>query len=230
MSSHGGAIRPKVARNESEQCDIARCERRRHGLTRLCSMHRDRRRSFGHPEARMILPRDYMQERRDVAALFKANPEHPALLAAAAFIQQWLDASAGGDQQQPGFRHLARLHRRGITPMTILAECSAVWLHVDRYQKPDDMRLDFALAVAMLRLAPRDFVKGYQYPSGERRYYRDAGHTDRAAIGDHLRSGLARLFVRIVVACREREERAQQQHAAESAAFVIPTIRKRKQK
>lgn len=225
MPSHGGSIRPKLARNESEQCDIQRCERRRHGLTRLCAMHRSRRRRFGHAEARMILPRDYMQERREVAALFKANPEHAGLLSALAFIREWLDASAQGDKQQPGFAHVARLDRRGVTPMIILLEVSAVWLHVDRYQKPDDVRLDFSLALAMLRLAPRDFVRGYQYPSGERRYYRDAGHGDRAAIGDYLRSSLAPLFVRVVVACREREARAQQQHAAEQAAFVIPSTK-----
>jgi hypothetical protein len=213
--------------NEGHQCDVPNCARRREGVSRQCTTHRKRWRRLGHPEARRLYPKDYAQERRDVAALFKANPEHAGLLSALAFLREWLDASARGDTTQPGYTHLARLHRRAVTPMAILSEVSAVWWHVARYQKPDDDRLTFAMVCSMLSLAPRDYVKSYHFASGERRVYRDAGRVDRAAMGEHLRERLAPLFVRVVQACEERERNAREREAAEAAGFaVIPTKRR----
>jgi len=207
---------------------VPNCTRQREGVSRQCTTHRKRWRRLGHPEARRLYPKDYAQERRDVAALFKANPEHAGLLSALAFIREWLDASARGDTTQPGCIHLARLHRRAVTPMAILSEVSAVWWHVARYAKPDDDRLTFAMVCSMLALAPRDYIKSYHFKSGERRVYRDAGRVDRSAMGEHLRERLAPLFVRVVQACEERERMAAAQEAAERAAIVIPKPRKKR--
>ena len=160
-------------------------------------------------------------------ALFKANAEHPGLIAARVWIQQWLTSSLHGDDSQPGALHVARLARKGVTGDDVLHELCSVWLYITLHQRPDDERATFALAVAMLALAPRDFVRGYTYPSGEHRYYRDASHRDRQAIGDHLRLRLAPLFVRIVVAIEERRRRAADMERAVDAGFYIPQARRK---
>ncbi|MHB8495565.1 MAG: hypothetical protein ACYC9Z_04250 [Casimicrobiaceae bacterium] len=175
---------------------------------------------YGDPEGRKVFPKDYASERREVAGLFRAFPEHPGVLDACKWLRGWLDASIAGDKSQPGYLHIARLDRWNITPLAILSEVCAVWLYAMRHPHtlPDDQRLTFALAGQALLLAPRDYVKSYHYKSGESRQYREARYEARKAIGDHLRLTLARLLVNVAHTCEERLQQKQNR----AASFGLP--------
>ena len=217
-----------VQRGSHLPCRIPGCKSPRMGAT-LCDRHRKFRRKYGDPQGHKLLAKNYTSERRQVAALFAAYPEHPGVLDACRWLRAWLDASIAGDKSQPGYVHVARLHRWEVQPLAILSEVCAVWLYAQRnpHALPDDQRLTFALAVAMLLLAPKDYLKSWFYKCGERRHYREAGYEDRKAIGDHLRLTLARLLVNVAHTCEER----QQQKQKRAQSFGLPfTQQQEKQK
>ncbi len=220
-------MRALVARGAHLPCRIAGCKKPRAGAT-LCDSHRKRRWKYGDPEGRKIFPKFYLHERREVAKLFAAYPDHPGLIDACKWLRAWLDASLAGDKSQPGYVHMARLHRWEITPLAILAEVCAVWLYAHRHPHalPDDQRLTFALALQMLLLAPRDYLKSFHYKTGETRYYRESRYAARKEIGDHIRLTLARLFVNVTQACEERLE--QKQNRAKS--FGLPFTQQQQEK
>jgi hypothetical protein len=188
-------------------------------------MHDEARRRYGHPLGRRHYRKHYAPERRAVDALFRAFPDHPDVRTACEWIAGWLRAAALGDKSRPGYVHVARLARYDVQPLDVLAEVCAVWLFAMRNPRtlPDDERTTFALAVAMLFLAPRERTATYSYAKGERRVYKDAGHTDRAAIGNALRLTLAPLLVNVVRAIEEREQQQRERAAAFGRTPFIST-------
>jgi hypothetical protein len=191
-------------------CRIEGCTRRRDisKASSYCRGHAHARRRYGNPKGVRVWPKQYKAERKAVDRLFATYPDHAGVREACAWIRAWLDASIAGDSRQPGYIHAARLHRWQIEPRDILAEVCALWVYAMRYPRtlPDDERLTFALAVAMLFRAPRDYIKSYSYPSGERRKYRESGYADRLAVGTHLRMHLAPLFCNVAQAIEQQQQ------------------------
>jgi hypothetical protein len=214
-------LRAVIARNHLP-CDVAGCQRMRIGAARHCEPHRERRWRYGHPLGRRIYMKDYAAERKEVAALFAAYPEHPGIRSACKWLRDWIEA-AGRGEQVPGTIHVARVHRYEVPALAVLTELCAVWLHVERHRFPDDQRLTFALAIAMLSLAPRDHLKSWHYKSGERRHYRNYGYDVRKDVGDYIRLNLAALFVNVVRGVEHLHHTEREARASLSAPFTNTT-------
>lgn len=217
------SIKARAAALGNRPCAIHRCPQRNNGLSPWCGKHRQRAQSYGHPEGRRIWPRDYRGELAAVVALFEANAEHAGLRTATGWVAEWMQQSTFGDKAQPGYQHMRRLSDHGVTPLDVLIECSAVWLYAMRNPRtlPDDARLTFALAVAVIGLAPLECVRGYRHPTGMVPFYRRARSRVRQAIGEHLRSHLARLFVNVVRGVEQQEQQVREASASMSLPFAV---------
>src|SRR5690242_15188697 len=225
MPSRNGAptIRALVARRRQRPCKVANCTRPR-DPTRyggLCQPHYLRQARYGHHEGRRIARPEYVKERQAVARLFAMYPHHEGVRGASAWAQAWLDASASGDKQQPGYLEAARLHRYGVTGRDIVADTCAMFAHFRRRALPDDERLTWALAYSAMYLAPREVRRAYRDSKGrqQQRFVRISTH-DRRDIGTHLRLNLARLYVNVHLAIDEHERRARDAKASFGAPFT----------
>ena len=172
-----------------------------------------------------MLRRYYERERRDVTLFLREHQEHPGIQAALAWIGGWLRASSLRDLDQPGQLHAARLDAHGVTPLAILTECGAVWLYSTRNPRtlPDDARLTFAMAYAVLRLAPHDVRRVYHSARSTTVRYATSTHAVRTAVGDHLRRTLALLLYRIAETIAARSEQMAAMRDAFAAPFHQPT-------
>jgi hypothetical protein len=207
--------RALAARRSGIPCRVIGCKnpRDRSSYSAYCRRHHTARLRYGHEQGRRIFGKAYRRERDEVRALFDAHPDHIGVQHATQFIADWMrDASEG--RNVPGAMHVARLQRQGIDPREALIETCALFAYAWRnpYALPSDQRLTYHLAISMLRLAPRDRLRAYR--SGARVYvkYHDAGATDRAAIGNHLRQQLARLYGNVAATLERREQQVREAH------------------
>ena len=223
------SIGPKIQRNRGP-CSVARCTRMREGLGRYCKGHRDARRRYGHPEGRRVCRKEFVQERLDVARLFKGNPEHEGVANAGIWLQAWIDAAGHGDRTVPGHLDLSRLYRHGVGATDALIELCALWLYFERRRLPDDERLTVALARGLMYLAPRDALKTYACRNRKSQFYRKPTREALADIGNHARLHLALLFVNVVQAIREHEVAERDARTALGAPFTNAPFRKRQRK
>ena len=223
-------LRPHIQRNHGQPCGAEGCKGTREGGSRHCDRHKMRRRKYGHELGRKILKRDYAGERKWVAGLFASNPEHTGVANAVAWVGRWMDAASNGDKAQPGYVHIARLHRHDVAPLTALIELAAVWLHIYLRRLPDDQRATFALAIALLGLAPKDQAHAYQRQNGVQITYRDAAFNDRKDVGDYIRLHLVPLFVTITRTFEQQQEAERDAQASLSSPFTNAPKRTRRKK
>lgn len=171
-------------------CESAGCGARRFGVANYCLSHLRARQAHGHPLGRAIRKCDYASERNRIARLLEEQPEYPGVRAALDWLQSLLTRASYGSGAiaRDEFRRLAAA---GVKPRSLLIEMAAVWAFAREYPNrlPDDARLSFALAAAVLKLAPRIVKTG-----GTERRYHTAGRAVRAELGEALRSRLAPLL------------------------------------
>jgi hypothetical protein len=225
----------EAARNETKRCAARGCLLSRWRVSGYCRKHAAAGYQYGHPEGRHINPKEYAYEREEVSAFLDEHAEHPATVAAAAWLQQWLDSAWSDGRTTPAARPMQHLHSHGITGLDLLKAASAVWVYAARQPKrlPHDTRLDYALALACLRLAPREQRPAhYAGPSSILRKRTGHGyrrHTGKARreIGEQLRQKLAAFFVNLNEALNQREQERRDALAALrtpfTAALRIPT-------
>jgi hypothetical protein len=217
------SLRTRIAQARGRPCAVSGCRRATNtgGLAKVCNHHQKKRRQWGHPLGKKIPAKAYATERKAVAALLDAYPDHQGVKVALDWIANWLQQSAHGDRTQPGYVELARLHRYSVSPRDLLIWTAGVWLYSTRNPRalPDDSRLTFALAVAILRLAPLDQTKEYVYRSGVSTKYRQANRATREAIGNHLRLKLHPLYVQIVQGVENMKRAKREVQAALSVPF-----------
>jgi hypothetical protein len=212
-------IGPRIDANR-QPCDVPRCPHARHGASRYCGGHKRRNAQHGHPEGRRIFPKEYRIERRTVAAILSEHANHEGVKVAREWLDAWLERAAAGDKNATAPAEFSRLAAAGVTGERILEECASVWMFSVRYPRtlPDDARLTFALATAVLHLAPRYLRKTYHYASYRDRRYFTASKEDRHAIGKAIRDTLGPLLWNIAT----HPERTAQEHEARRRALFAP--------
>ncbi len=215
-----GLIAPEIARNEAKTCSDSACHRTRDRVSGYCKMHTQARYLYGHPRGRRLAPREYAPEAREAAAFIREHQDHPAINAALGWLSEWLQGAWMGNTTMPAVKDMQRLYGHNVSTLSVLTEVVAVWLYSVRSPNslPDDMRLTYALSLAVLALAPQETRPSLRNPekTNQKRYSAAA----RREIGEHLRKHLAPLIVNMSNTIRQHEEQAKVQHAALRTQFM----------
>jgi hypothetical protein len=219
MSSHH-TIREASAYNSRQRCSASGCCRPRRRIGRYCSRHAQADNMHGHPQGHRLLPRDYAQERTEVAAFLTRNTQHPGILVAQQWLSDWLTASASRESGAVAQTHMFRLAFDGITPLRLLEEVAAVWLFSTRHpeQLEQDERLTYALGAAVLYLCPRGRRQGFSKGQIKDLPIRFPG-TVRQEVGEHVRSSIGILLFHISDAINRRVLKDQGKRQALSTPF-----------
>lgn len=175
-------------RDNAAPCTVSACHSQRHGVSPFCQLHMRAALAHGHPLGRHLPRRLYELEAREVRAILRRNAQHPALRAATEWAAAWLETAGGAELRAPADMEVSRLARHGVTSIQIVEEVAALWTFARRNptRVADDSRLTFALANAVLRLAPRDTSRSLGKSTRYSRCNRDA----RAALGKQIRTTL----------------------------------------
>lgn len=147
-----------------------------------------------------------MDELKEIRAFFKEYHDHPAIVSATQWFDNWLIA-ASNKETTVGSYIFGRLHAQSISPLDILKEVAAVWLYAHKYPNflPDDQRLTFALARNAGRLAT---FERRAYGASGTKSIRHPPAREAREMGEHIRQSLARFFVHLVMALDANEAAA----------------------
>ena len=203
-------IRTKIARNRSRPCRHTGCREFRTALSPFCDRHARAVERHGHPEGRAINPKEYAVERQQVAAFLAKHAAHEGLQSSLKWLQRWMDSATLGTERFPAASELRQAAEHGVTPLQILTESAALFLYSRNRPAalPDDVRLDWAVGIRVLTLAPRQRRFGRLHGK-PRHYSKDIGKVARRSVGQRIRLTLAPLFTNIVRGIDE--EQAEQQ-------------------
>jgi tetrahydromethanopterin S-methyltransferase subunit G len=183
-------IHYRRGQNEIKTCEHPRCTLPRRGLSRYCSKHEGQQQRYGHPDGHYIYPRDYACETEEVKAFIERHIDHKEVQAAINWFQGWVSDSTLG-KSVPGGNSLRRLNDHGVTGRRCLEAIMAFWLFAYRRPGaiPHDVRLDFALALSLLRLAPEE--KKVHWMNGEMKQHgKHIGYRIRKDVGVYIRQTL----------------------------------------
>jgi hypothetical protein len=125
-----------------------------------------------------------------------------------------------GGKKWPAAKEMQRLYGNSVTALAILTEAMAVWLHSARNPSilPDDLRLTYAMSLAILALAPKTTKPSPGSPG--KTYQQRPSAAARRETGEHLRRGLAPFFVNLLSTFRHVEKAAVNRHAALQIPFI----------
>ncbi len=229
------SARAYAATNRRLPCDARGCRFRRNFTSRFCSRHRTKLRLYGSPEGRYIRKLEYGGYVKIVRQFFARHANHVALQAAEDAVRAILTPA----REQPHGRHLrlsptyqlwrelSRLQSARVEPREALETVVAVWLlsyHQPRVL-PDSERLTYALANAVLRLAPLDAVKGWDHIAGKPwSVSRTPGALAVGLLGRRLRDALVPFLVNVVQSL-EADHDTQQKHLRASFTASTTNIR-----
>lgn len=222
MPSKGRNIHTDMQQNSLRQCSASGCVSPRSRISPHCVQHTTRRNRYGHPLGRMITRKEYEVEHTEVSTFIAANLNHPAVTAALKWIEQWLVGSFNGDRTMPAHHDMARLHNQCVTPVAILTVAAALWVYSQRRpaRLPDDLRLTYAMSLAVLGLIPREQRRvPAQVGKPSHSYPKQHSALARRDIGGRLRRSLVALFVNINEGLNRQEEQRREQAAALRVPF-----------
>ncbi len=208
-------------RNMLLPCSVPGCCKSRFGVAPICSAHLYHRNRYGHALGVPISPRDLHPVASLVVPFLSRNADHAAVKAAAEFFSNWLHAASSG-HEVPARKEMAHLEGFGVTGTQLLEAATSCWVY-SRWNPgrlPDDVRLTFALALCVFRVAPpkRAGVRwraervgkaggktayGYRQPN-----YQCIPTTARRDAGELIRARLG-LFLMNVTAALEAEDTAE---------------------
>lgn len=193
MSARYRLISYAKADNAGRPCKVPGCGRARHGVGGYCGSHGSTFYDHGHPQGRAITRAEYAEHCGAVARLLERNAEHPGVLAALAFLDDWKAKGAEGVPGTVALRSAHWMSAHGVSSLAILTEAGGLWLFASDNPRalPDDARLTYALAHVVMRLAPREATG--VCPSGRATFRRFGGNAKRE-LGDFLREALCPLF------------------------------------
>jgi hypothetical protein len=206
--------------NEGKTCAHPSCSKPRRGLSRYCVTHEGKQQRYGHPDATYVHPRLYSCEAEEVKSFVERNLEHPAITTAIAWFDKWISDSTLG-KRVPGGNSLRRLNDHGVTGRKCLEAIMSLWLFAYRRPGviPHDARLDFALALSVLRLAPEE--KKTSWKSGEAKQYgKHIGNRIRRDVGITIRRTLYMLAKNMVDAINKEEGKANNLKLTLAKSFV----------
>ena len=139
------------------------------------------------PPLEIIYPRDYRGEAQEVKAFIERHIDHKGVQAAISWLDGWISDSTLG-KPVPGGNSLRRLNDNGVTGRRCQEAIMALWLFAYRRPGtiPHDARLDFSLALAVLRLAPEE--KKVYWKDGEAKQHgKHIGYRARREVGVYIR-------------------------------------------
>jgi len=173
---------------------------------------------YGHPLGKPLRSTEVAPYRRQVASLYARFPSHPGLLAGETILSDLLRLAQSDLRDRDFADHALRLSVSGVTPRELLERVGAVFLLArdDPRQLPDDARLDFALARAVLYARP---LRRLQTRKGYSVSVRPTATTCRK-LGQFLRSRLAMLFHLAGEYFDQQRQRREEQAAAMRTPFV----------
>lgn len=173
----------------------------------------------GRSDGHYIYPRDYACEAEEVKAFIERHIDHKGVQAAIIWFDGWISDSTLG-KPVPGGNSLRRLNDQGVTGRRALEAVMALWLYAYRRPGaiPQDVRLDFALALSLLRLAPEE--KKVYWKDGEAKQHgKHIGFRARKAVGVHIRQTLYILAKNMVEAINKEADRENDLKLTLAASF-----------
>jgi hypothetical protein len=212
--------------NEGKTCDHHRCSKSRRGLSKFCVTHEGKQQRYGHPDGAYIRPRLYACEAEEVKSMIELNIDHKGIQVAIKWFEEWISSSTLG-KAVPGGNSLRRLNDHGVTGRRCLEAVMSLWLFAYRRPGiiPHDTRLDFALALSVLRLAPEE--KKVTFKNGEARSHgKHIGYRVRRDVGVHIRRTLYILAKNMVDAINKEADRENDLKLALAKSFEeaeVPT-------
>ena len=207
MSNRSGGIYERRHRNEQKTCEHRSCHQSRRGLSRYCSFHEGRQQRYGHPDGYHLKKRVYEYEQEEVKDFIERHLEHEAIMAAVAWFEQWM-SDAALEQRVPGQREFRNLLDHGVTGRQCLEAVMGVWLYSFRRLSalPHDRQFDFALALAVLSLAPREKVSYWSNGEPKERS-KNVGFRSRRDIGRKIRETLYTHARNVIIAINRERDR-----------------------
>jgi hypothetical protein len=201
----------RLQENQGRRCAAPSCPNQRHRVGAFCRPHGRLRHLYGHPLGRSIRPMEHSVETELVEKFIEAHREHPAVKAACVWIEDWMVRSWKQDSSLPAYRAMQRLYDQRVDPMAILKAALAVWLFSAWHPRklPDDLRLTYAISLAVLRHVPRERMTNRRDPS--RSYRKHWSGEERIGIGTRIRTNLVPLFINLKDSL-EREEEKNRKH------------------
>jgi hypothetical protein len=210
-----------AAFNSKRRCRANGCTSNRCGISPYCRRHHRGNTHHGHPEGRKIDPREYAYEKKLTEAFLKKHAHHEGLQSALRWIDRWLH-QASVHEAVPGQREMARIAEHKVTANAILIEVCSVFLF-SRFQPkhlPDDQRLTFGLASAVLGLIPRE--KRFGTSNGKYRYYCvPPRKVAKREVGSRIRLTLGPLLLNVALGIEAELEQQQKDLLALHQPFTL---------
>lgn len=200
-------IYDRRSQNQTKNCEHPSCSQPRRGLSRYCTRHEGKQQRYGHPDGRYVYPREYACEAVEVKAFIDRHIDHKGIQAAIEWFDGWISDSTLG-KPVPGGNSLRRLNDNGVIGRRCLEAVIALWLFAYRRPGtiPHDARLDFALALSVLRLAPEE--KMVYWKNGEAKQHgKHIGFRARRDAGVYIRETLYILAKNMVEAINKEADK-----------------------
>ena len=195
-------------KNKEKVCACPGCVLPRIWTSRFCRKHRSRSMKHGHPDGREVTAKQLKPYRELASDILERFADHPGVCEAAAWFDRLLENSTaalslarqGNRVNSLTARELHRVRSAGLTGREALEIVVAVQLlsHYDSRTLPDDDRLTFAMANAVLRSRPYEYrhIGLGTTSKPKRRVYR-VGATVRRELGTLIRDKLAPLLANL---------------------------------
>jgi hypothetical protein len=225
------STKARALANQQLPCDVSGCRRRRHWTTLICHEHGIRRKRYGHVKGRAILKREFAPYLTDVRALLKKNPNHEGVTAADAMMARLITP---GPERRPkrngpgAAEHhlqveLTRIKRASVTPRAALETTIAVWLFAKEQPAvlPDDVRLTFAIAGAIFKLAPYKHYSYYNNHDTRKTHInsKPPGAGAQRLLGERIRTQLGLFVANVETTLRTAKHQRNRALAAMSEPF-----------
>lgn len=217
-----------VARNSGNPCKVDGCPYPRHRIGHYCKTHGAAYYNFGHPFGRSIGRTEYATERLEVKEFLTMHSEHPGVVAALQWIDDWMESYVSSDPKlrkmdPPGIDLMRRLKAYGVTPLDVLTTVASLWLYATRYPSklPDDMRLTYAIGIAVHKLAPAE--KKQDWRTGKTRSVLRRGPVVRG-VGMRFRDTVGALLINIATSINTRVNAKEKLKLSMAAPFDESTI------
>lgn len=219
-----------ITRNQSKPCSVAGCYSPRTRISSFCKKHVRTRHLWGHPLGHRITPRAYEVESLAVSAFIDTHRDHPAIVAALKWLDDWMIRAWNGDSSVAAYREFQRLHERSVSAVSVLRAAAALWVYASHFPNrlPDDVRLTYAMSLAVLALIPRE-RRPSPSKQGSVSYVAKFPASARRGIGERIRNNLGALMVNITDALNHIEAQQRSQREALRVPFTTNNTRTEQQ-
>lgn len=204
----------RIEQNEQKGCKAKNCNRHRKTYSGYCSIHNQRKVSYGDPEGRRIYPKDFERETLKVKLLMQANSQHEGMKQGVSFFSQWIQQACTVGHVL-GQKHILRLQDEAITGEELLMEVAALYLYCWTYPwaLQEGLPLDYATGIAIL-------TKSHMYKRGCISC-RGVRMTLRRQVGQYARERIGPLLLNIVRTIQKQEKEEAEQRKVQSLPLYL---------